>query len=120
MADKDMMNEAEAAVRGAKLPEGITLLDGTGMLQLQSFAQPAGARGYRAQWLAYLFYMTPPTGPDGEGARVFVRKISFGFLSNVTANPEATRRIIEREAQEFKKELDAGTATEVRDGDELP
>ena len=110
-----MPADIDQAVRDATLPEGITLLDGAGFLLLA----PGPTNGlYRPRWIAYLSHLTPATGPEGQGIRLFVHPIDFGPVR--TFDPTTIPARMAAEAATFQKDLAAGAAQEIHDGELLP
>lgn len=107
-------------LRETELKPGMTWCDGQGVLMLEG----AGGGGHRLQWKAYLLFMTPPTGPEGEGARLYVHRVNIpseirtGVLGPV--DQEALRAAADVEVRAFQMALDAGKALEIKDGDLLP
>ncbi len=73
-------------------------------------------------WKAYLIHLIPPTGPEGEGARMFVHRVDLPLVPGDLSveMEEKLRALVETEILTFKKALQAGVAQEIGDLDTLP
>lgn len=107
-------------LRGIELKPGMMWADGQGILMLEG----AAGGGHRLRWKAYLLFLTPATGPEGEGAVLYVHRVDIPaeLRGRILApvEQEALRAVVEDEMRRFQMKLDAGLAQEIKDGEELP
>ncbi len=115
-----MKMTVDELLRGIELGPGMTWADGQGIMMLEG----AAGGGHRLRWKAYLVLITPATGPEGEGSRLYVHRVDIpsevrgGVLGPV--DEEALRTVVEAQIRTFQMKLDAGLAQEIQDGGDLP
>jgi hypothetical protein len=105
----------QRAIEAIDLPVGMRWVDADN-LQLDR------STDHIAAWVTYL---VSPVGTDDWGvasvrqAGYYVKGVRFGWLTE-SASPSHVRERIEEAVYEFMKEIEAGTAQKVKDGDLIP
>lgn len=122
MPAKSLLRDLDALLRSIELPEGIRWLDD----DLPSCLLARGQTyGHLACFVSWLLHFTPATGPEGQGVRMYVWRISIPLTTSLMASMDEEHRAafwarIQEEIAGFQAALAAGTAIEIQDGENLP
>jgi hypothetical protein len=116
-----VLRELEEELRSIPLPDGIRWLDDDVVHCILGHGLGA-VGGFTAQFVSWLIHTTPPTGPEGQGARLYATRLTFPLLlaSRLPSQRARIHDIVTRAAADFQAAIAAGRATEVLDGENLP
>jgi hypothetical protein len=120
MPATSVLHELQEELRAIPLPDGIHWLDNAPSCVI---GRATGGVPL-AQFVSWLVHIIPPTGPDGQGAKLFAKRITFpiwlGRPHRDADSKAALQDLVTRTAADFQADLAAGRATEVHDLDLLP
>jgi len=98
------------AIAKAKLPKGMSWMDGSVQLDRDK-------GGHQGSWVSYLVAPAPPT--PAAFVEYYVKPVRFGWLTESSDRKHILERI-EAAVHDFQKEIAAGIAKRVKDGEIIP